>query len=139
MTTPRPHPRFAGADVLILHGADMVQEGASEGKPGKIAGGVVVIVIGIIIAALVYYFRDVLARWLGRARAAAAGAAGEDGVAPPPPGSLEMVRLPTAAHESGDPSVASSPLARRVDLRVNVDVEPAREPVNWLGSTRTYL
>ena len=138
MTTPRPHPRFAGADVLILHGADMVQEGASEGKPGKIAGGVVVIVIGIIIAALVYYFRDVLARWLGRARAAA-GAADEDGVAPPPPGSLEMVRLPTAAHESGDPSVASSPLARRVDFQVNVDVEPAREPVNWLGSTRTYL
>ena len=139
MTTPRPHPRFAGADVLILHGADMVQEGASEGKPGKIAGGVVVIVIGIIIAALVYYFRDVLARWLGRARAAAADAAGEDVVAPPPPGSLEMVRLPTAAHESGNPSMASSPLARRVDLRVNVDVEPAREPVNWLGSTRTYL
>ena len=139
MTTPRPHPRFAGADVLILHGADMVHEGASQGKPGKIAGGVVVIVIGIIIAALVYYFRDVLARWLGRARAAAAGAAGEDGDAPPPPGSLEMVRLPTAAHESGDPPAASSPLARRVDLRVNVDVEPAREPVNWLGSTRTYL
>ena len=138
MTTPRPHPRFAGADVLILHGAEMVHEGASQGKPGKIAGGVVVIVIGIIIAALVYYFRDVLARWLGRARAAA-GAAGEDGAAPPPPGSLEMVRLPTAAHESGDPSVASSPLARRVDIRVNVDVEPAREPVNWLGSTRTYL
>ncbi len=139
MTTPRPHPRFAGADVLILHGAEMVHEGASQGKPGKIAGGVVVIVIGIIIAALVYYFRDVRARWLGRARAAAADAAGEDGVAPPPPGSLEMVRLPTAAHESGDRSVASSPLARRVDIRVNVDVEPAREPVNWLGSTRTYL
>ena len=139
MTTPRPHPRFAGADVLILHGAEMVHEGASQGKPGKIAGGVVVIVIGIIIAALVYYFRDVLARWLGRARAAAADAAGEDAVAPPPPGSLEMVRLPTAAHESGDPSVASSPLARRVDFQVNVDVEPAREPVNWLGSTRTYL
>ena len=138
MTTPRPHPRFAGADVLILHGAEMVHEGASQGKPGKIAGGVVAIIIGIIVAVLVYYFRDVLARWLERARAAA-GAAGEDGAAPPPPGPLEMVRLPTAAHESGDPSVASSPLARRVDFQVNVDVEPAREPVNWLGSTRTYL
>ena len=116
----------------------MVHEGASQGKPGKIAGGVVAIVIGIIVAVLVYYFRDVLARWLERARAAA-GAAGEDGAAPPPPGSLKMVRLPTAAHESGNPSVASSPLARHVDLHVNVDVEPAREPVNWLGSTRTYL
>ena len=116
----------------------MVQEGAAKGNVGMIVGGVILVAVGVAIAALGYYYRDVLARWLRRAQAAARAAGGDD-AAPPPPGSLEMVRLPTAAHESGNPSVASSPLARHVDLHVNVDVEPAREPVNWLGSTRTYL
>ena len=138
MTTPRPHPRFAGAEVLIIHGANMVHEGASKKNVGLIVGGVVLVVVGVAIAALGYYYRDVLARWLRRAQATARAAGGDD-VAPPPPGPLEMVRLPAAVIESGNPPVAASPLGRRVDHRVNVDVEPARLSANRPAPFKTYL
>ena len=80
MTTPRPHPRFAGAEVLIIHGANMVQEGASRKNVGLIVGGVILVVIGLALMALGYYYRDVLSAWLGRATAAIR-AAGDDGAA----------------------------------------------------------
>ena len=138
MTTPRPHPRFAGAEVLIIHGANMVHEGASKKNVGLIVGGVVLVAVGVAIAALGYYFRDVLARWLRRAQAAARAAGGDD-AAPPPPGPLEMVRLPAAVIESGNPPVAASPLARPVDIRVNVDGELARSSADRPAPFKTYL
>ena len=138
MTTPRPHPRFAGAEVLIIHGANMVQEGVSKKNVGMIAGGVIIAVIGIAMMVLGYYYRDVLARWLGRAYAAIR-AAGDGGDAPPPADALELARLPMAASGSGGPSVAASPLARPVDVRINVDGEPARSSVSRPAPFKTYL
>ena len=138
MTTPRPHPRFAGAEVLIIHGANMVQEGASRKNVGLIVGGVIFVVIGLALMALGYYYRDVLSAWFGRATAAIR-AAGDDGAAPPPAGSLELVRLPAAANEGGSPPVAASPLARPVDIRVNVDGEPARLSADRPAPFKTYL
>ena len=95
MTTPRPHPRFAGADILIRHGVDMVQKGTSEGNVGPIVGGVVVILLGVALMALGYYFRDVLASWLGRV-SAVIRATGEGHFAPPSVAPLELARLPPA-------------------------------------------
>ncbi len=142
MTTPRPHPRFAGADILIRHGVDMVQKGTSEGNVGPIVGGVVVILLGVALMALGYYFRDVLASWLGRVSAVIRGA-GEGHSAPPSAASLELARLPTADSENGSPPAAALPLDRPVDIvdiRVDAGVEPAGPSNGWVTQrSRTYL
>ena len=142
MTTPRPHPRFAGADILIRHGVDMVQEGVSEGNVGPIVGGVAVILLGVVAMVLGYYFRDVLASWLGRV-SAIIRRAGEGRFAPPSAAPLELARLPPAASESDGPSAAAPPLERPVDIieiRVDADVEPAGPSNGWLTQrSRTYL
>ena len=142
MTTPRPHPRFAGADILIRHGVDMVREGTTEGNVGPIVGGVIVILLGVAIMVLGYYFRDVLVAWLGRVSAAIRGA-GEGHFAPPSAASLELARLPSAGNESGSSPAASLPLDRPVDfidIRVDADVEPAGPSNGWvMQRSRTYL
>ena len=142
MTTPRPHPRFAGADILIRHGVDMVQEGVSEGNVGPVVGGVIVILLGVAMVVLGYIYRGVLVSWLRRVSAAIHGA-GEGHSAPPSAASLALVRLPTAASENGSSPAASLPLERPVDIieiHVDVDVEPAGPSNGWVTQrSRTLL
>ena len=58
--TLRPHPRFAGAEVLIAHGMDMAQQGASEGDPKKVVAGLLLVVFCLGAAAICYLVRRYL-------------------------------------------------------------------------------
>ena len=58
--TLRPHPRFAGIEVLIAHGTEMVQEGASQGDPHKVIAGFLLVVSCLGAAAISILIR----RWL---------------------------------------------------------------------------
>ena len=50
--TLSPHPRLAGSEILIAHGMDMVQKGASQGDPGKVVGGFLLVALCLGAAAM---------------------------------------------------------------------------------------
>ena len=116
----------------------MVQKGTTKGNVNFIVGGVTAILLGVVMMVLEFYLRDVAASW-PRPVYTAIRAAGEGRAAPPSADALKLARLQAAINEGGSPSAAASPLVRHVDVRANVDKEPARPSVNWLTTTRTHL
>ena len=58
--TLRPHPWFAGSELLIAHGMDMVHEGASQGDPGKVVAGLLLVVFCLGAAAIFILVRHLL-------------------------------------------------------------------------------
>ena len=45
--TPRPHPRFAGVETLVIMGAEAVVRGWTEGDTGLVVGGLLLLLLSI--------------------------------------------------------------------------------------------
>ena len=47
-STPRPHPRFAGFETLVIMGAEAVVRGWTEGDTGLVVGGVLLLLLSVL-------------------------------------------------------------------------------------------
>ena len=54
---PRPKPRFAGLADVVLVAVDAVATGWSEGEIGLVAGGVVLLIVSLVVAGLVAWWK----------------------------------------------------------------------------------
>ena len=136
--TPRPHPRFAGADVLIAHGAEMVQKGASSGQTGLIVGGVFLILLGVVLV-VVWCCRVAIMAWI-RQRLPAPSPTPEESegglvVAVP----LQGRPSHEGSSESGGQRSTPPPLVVTADVHVGAAAEPAAVTYGSPSTLQTYL
>ena len=136
--TPRPHPRFAGADVLIAHGVEMVQEGMSSGKVCLVVGGVFLILLGVVLV-VGWRYRHALLAWIRERRPSPSPSPEEGGE-----GSVGGVPLQERlSHEGpledGGQQPAPSPLLAIADVHVDGVFEPVTVSYGTPTTRSTFL
>ena len=124
--TLRPHPRFAGAEVLIAHGMDMVHQGASEGDPKKVVAGLLLVVFCLGAAAICFLVRRYLLPVVGVGGIAAALCGRGGGRRP-------------ASDAQPSAAVAAVPLVAVVCHSADGGEDPVVAAAAREGPPRTYL